>query len=73
MIFIFNFSYIQSEFNAYCKVVRTLSVLSHTKIFVSSCCYQTFWYIIASFSRSLVLNPSLWPISAFGSCSINTH
>jgi hypothetical protein len=36
-------------------------------------CYQTFWYIIASFWRSLALNPSFWPIFAFGSCNINRH
>ena len=49
-----------------------LYILSILQLFVPPC-YYTFWYISASFWRSLSLNPSLWPICAFGSCSINRH
>jgi hypothetical protein len=47
-------------------------ILSILQLFISPC-YHTFWYMSASFWRSLSLNPSLWPICAFGSCSIKRH
>ena len=48
------------------------SILSKLQLLVSLS-YQTFLYIAASFLRSFLLNPLLWPICAFGSCSINGH
>ena len=30
-------------------------------------------YIFSSFRMSFSLNPTLWPIRAFGSCNINRH
>ena len=57
----------------YWRCVRTLRVIM---IMVMNCgrvAYDEFSCILWTLRMSFSLNPSIWPIRAFGSCSINRH